>query len=66
MNTNTKKLYAVLRMQKTVELKLFNGHKESVSVNGAEGFMPIYATIEEAREASNNGKYEVVGLEVPA
>lgn len=57
-------LYAVLRLIKTVEVTNINGSVELLKIQGIEGYIPVYATEEEAIKASDNGKYIVVPLKL--
>ena len=60
---NKKVLYAVMRLNETVEIDYF-GQTHHVKVAGIRGFIPVFETIEEATEHAQNGKYQIMKMSV--
>jgi len=53
--------YAVMRLNEDITFTDPQTLKERTEkLNGIAGFIPCYETIEEAQEASCDGKYEIV------
>ena len=53
-------LYAVLRLNKKVEYtEPLTGKTIQIEVGGCAGYIPVFATIEEAKKSSQNGKYQI-------
>ena len=55
--------YAVLRLNSTISLiNPITGKREEEKLNGVAGYIPCYATYEEAEEASCDGKYSIMKI----
>ena len=52
----------VMRLSTSIEAELFNGEKQVVKLGGIAGFLPIYETLEQAQEAAENGRFEIVPI----
>ena len=58
-------LYAVLKLQTVVQIDdLLSGLTHEVKVVGAEGYIPVYKTMEEAEKSACDGKYRIVSMSV--
>lgn len=57
-------LYAVLKLLTLVEVKDVSGLTHKVKITGAEGYIPVFKTMEEAKEAACDGKYQITLLSV--
>ena len=57
-----KTMYVVMRLSTSIEADLFNGEKQVVKLGGIAGFLPVYDTLEQAQEAAENGKFEIVPI----
>lgn len=57
-------LYAVLRLNESVEVTDFRGEVGSISVVNDEvaGYLPVFKTVEAAQKNCNNGKYQIVAI----
>ena len=69
MNTNengncaNRVLYAVLKLNTDIEVtNPFTGKQEDIKLGGLAGYIPVFETIEEAEESSQNGKYQIVAI----
>jgi hypothetical protein len=57
-------LYAVLKLNTKVEVEdVITRSIKEYKLNGIEGYIPVYASEEEAKTASENGRFDVVRLE---
>ena len=57
-------LYAVLKLNTKVEVEdVITRSINEYKLNGIEGYIPVYASKEEADVASENGRFDVVRLE---
>lgn len=60
--------YAVLRLQTTVTFNTFRSPEEEESsefkINGIAGYIPVFDTLEQAEEYSENGTYDIVPMKV--
>ena len=54
-------MFAVLKLSETVEIDYF-GQLHDVKISGMRGFIPVFETIEEAEEHSQNGKYQIIQI----
>ena len=54
-------LYAVLKLLTLVEV---SGLTHKVKITGAEGYIPVFKTMEEAKEAACDGKYQITLLSI--
>lgn len=61
-NADEPMLYAVLKLLTLVEVKDVSGLIHKVKITGAEGYIPVFKTMEEANEASCDGKYQIMLL----
>jgi len=63
-----RQVYAVLRLTNgiVVEVTGIDGHGREAVVNLPEGryLIPVFDSLEEAREQSEGGKYDILALEV--
>ena len=57
-------LYAVLKLLTLVEVQDVAGDKHKVKISGAEGYIPVFATKEEAEVESCDGKYQIFAISV--
>ena len=55
-------MFLVLKLSKEITYTDYTGNEQSVKLNGVAGFCPVFATLEEAKESSQNGKYEIVQI----
>ncbi|RDY58913.1 hypothetical protein [Flagellimonas nanhaiensis] len=55
-------VYMVLKLLTHLIRESPYGTKERVLVEGARGFVPVYATWEEAYNASEDGRFEIIRL----
>ena len=56
-------LYAVLKLNTDIEVtNAFTGEQEYIKLGGLAGYIPVFATIDEATESSQNGKYQIVAI----
>lgn len=57
-------LYAVLRLNESVEVTDFRGenHKVMVTNKTVAGYIPVYKTVEEATKHTLNGKYQIIAI----
>ena len=55
-------MYVVMRLSTSIEADLFNGEKQVVKLGGIAGFLPVYDTLEQAQEAAENGRFEIVPI----
>lgn len=53
------KKYMVLKMLHNVKV-----HDISVKLNGCSGYIPVFDSIDEAKEFTNNGEFQMVEIEV--
>lgn len=61
--TKVETLFMVLKLQKKVEYTSpLTGQKMEVSIDGIEGFICVYKTLEQAEFYSNDGKYQVIPI----
>lgn len=58
-------LYAVLKLLTLVEVQDVAGDKHKVKISGAEGYIPVFATKEEAEVEACDGKYQIFPMSVP-
>lgn len=58
----SKYLYAVLKLSKEVATTTFKGEEVKVTISGIAGFIPVFSTIEEAEEHSDDGKYQIIKI----
>ena len=58
-------LYAVLKLLTLVEVQNVSGDKHKVKISGAEGYIPLFATKEEAELEACGGKYQIFPMSVP-
>ncbi|TNE75013.1 hypothetical protein EP331_00155 [bacterium] len=58
-------LYAVLKLLTLVEVQDLAGDKHKVKISGAEGYIPVFATKEEAEIEACDGKYQIFAMSVP-
>lgn len=55
--------FAVMKLLTEVEYDSpFDGKKVVCQLGGCEGFIPVYSTMDEAIEQSNNGKYQIIPI----
>ena len=55
-----RKLFAVFKLQTEVIVKAVNGKDNLlVKIGDAAGYIPVYDTLDEAKEASCSGKYQI-------
>lgn len=40
----------------------FTGKRESIKVGGIAGYIPVFNTVEEAQNSSQDGKYSIVAI----
>ena len=57
-------LYAVLKLLTLVEVDDVSGLTHKVKITGAEGYIPVFKTIEEAEKAACNGKYQIILMSI--
>ena len=62
-NQSKMTLYAVMKLSSTVEIDYF-GQTHHVKVAGARGFIPVFETIEEAIKQAQNGKYQIMEINI--
>ncbi|CAB4140549.1 hypothetical protein UFOVP402_41 [uncultured Caudovirales phage] len=57
-------LYAVLRLNESVNVKDIRGEHHNVMVTNEviAGYIPVYKTVEEAKKHTVNGKYQIVAI----
>ena len=55
-------LYAVLKLLTLVEVQDVAGDKHNVKISGAEGYIPVFATKEEAELEACDGKYQIFAI----
>ncbi len=56
-------LYAVLKLNTDIEVtNPLTGKQEDIKLGGLAGYIPVFETIEEATESSQNGKYQIVAI----
>lgn len=57
-------LYAVLRLNESVEMKDFRGEVHSINVvnNEVAGYLPVFKSVEAAQKSACNGKYQIVAI----
>ena len=54
------KSYAVMKLLDSISLCAPSGAEiETAQIKGLHGFIPVYATLEQAEEASEDGKYKI-------
>ena len=58
-------LYAVLKLLTLVEVQDVAGDKHKVKISGAEGYIPVFATKEEAEVEACDGKYQIFAMSAP-
>lgn len=58
-------LYAVLKLLTLVEVQDVAGDKHKVKISGAEGYIPVFATKEDAELEACDGKYQIFAMSVP-
>lgn len=51
-------MYAVMKLLTSVDLA-----GAEVKINGIAGYIPIFKTIEEAKENSNDGEYQILAIQ---
>ena len=58
-----RELYAVLKLNTDIEVtNPFTGKQEDIKLGGLAGYIPVFSTIEEAKESSQHGKYQIVAI----
>ena len=55
-------LFMVMRLSTSIEADLSNGEKQVVKLGGIAGFLSVYDTLEQAQEAAENGRFEIVPI----
>ena len=56
-------LYAVLKLNTDIEVtNPFTGEHKDIKLGGLAGYIPVFSTIEEAKESSQHGKYQIVAI----
>ena len=57
-------LYAVLRLNESVDVKDVRGehHKVMVTNEFVAGYIPVYKTVEEATKHTVDGKYQIIAI----
>ena len=55
-------LYAVLKLLTSVEVQDVAGNTHKVKISGIEGYIPIFATKEEAEAEACGGKYQIFAI----
>jgi hypothetical protein len=56
-------LYAVLKLNTDIEVtNPFTGKQKDIKLGGLAGYIPVFATIEEATESSQHGKYKIIAI----
>jgi hypothetical protein len=58
-------LYVVLKLLTLVEVQDVASDKHIVKISGAEGYMPVFKTIEEAKIEACDGKYQIFAMSTP-
>jgi hypothetical protein len=58
------KLYAVLRLNESVEVTDFQGENHKVMVTNDEvaGYIPVFKTVDAAKKSACNGKYQIIAI----
>ena len=55
--------YLVMKLQSEVEaINPYTGETQSVKLSGCAGYVPVFDNIEDAEEASCNGKYKIMHI----
>ena len=57
-------MYAVLKLLTIVEVKDLKGDNYNVKISGAEGYIPVFSTIEQAQLEACEGKYQIFAMSV--
>lgn len=57
-------LYAVLRLNESVEVKDFRSEIHSINVVNDEvaGYLPVFKSVDAAQKRACNGKYQIVAI----
>lgn len=59
-------LYMVMKLHEEVSFKAPSGAEvDSGPIANLAGFVPVYHTSEEAEEASKNGLFQILAIEIP-
>lgn len=64
--SNSKKpvLYAVLKLSTDIEYtNPITKEQVTCKLGGFAGYIPVFVTIEEAKESAQNGKYQIVAIQ---
>lgn len=57
-------VYAVFKLLTEVDVKDVSGLTHKVNITGLEGYIPVFKTIEEAKEVACDGKYQIVVMSI--
>lgn len=57
-------LYAVLRLNESVDMKDFRGETHSINIvnNEVAGYLPVFKNVEAAQKSACNGKYQIIAI----
>jgi len=58
MSDDLKECYMVMRLMK----KLTSNQKKIIEIEGMLGVVPVFISMEEAIDASENGKYKIIPI----
>lgn len=59
MEQNEEIMYMVLKINRTVNL-----NEKEIEVEGVEGYIPVFKTLEKAKEKAQNGKYRISQIRI--
>ena len=55
--------YAVMKLNTDIEyINPFSGTREDVKLGGLAGYIPVFNSLEEATESSQDGKYQILAI----
>lgn len=63
MENKKSKVFVVMKFETTVTLTAL-GEERVVPISGIKGFIPVYGTMQEAEEASQGGKFQILEMEL--
>ena len=58
-------LYVVLKLLTLIEVTDVAGDKHKVKISNAEGYIPVFRTMEEAEIEACDGKYQIIVMTTP-
>lgn len=63
-NLREEVFYAVMKLNTDIEyINPFSGKREDVKLGGLAGYIPVFNSLEEAQDSSQDGKYQILAIQ---